>query len=91
MTKQEEIRDIMYGVAAGEIKAMVGLQLLSDLGVVIKVERDLVNTTRETEAVKSKLFDAIDAYVGNKATFHDLMDGIVKAGYEATVPLIGEK
>ncbi len=38
MTKQEEIKEIMYGVAAGGIKAMVGLQLLSDLGVVIKVD-----------------------------------------------------
>ena len=57
-------------------------------GVMVKVERDLINTTSETEAIKSKLHKAIDAHIDNKTTFIELMDAVVKAGYIAVEPLI---
>ena len=41
MTNQEEVRDIIDGVAIGEIKPAQALYLLSDLGVVIKVDGDI--------------------------------------------------
>ena len=104
MSKREEIREGIakrikshYGsiqhinnTTLEDLVAGYILELLHSQGVVIKVERDLVNTTSETEVVKSALHKAVDAHINNESTFIELMDSVVKAGYKATVPLIEE-
>jgi len=83
MTKQEEIRDIMYSVAAGEIKAMTALQMLSDLGVVI-IDRD-------RELPEIPLFGGILAESSDKkptqTSYKLAQQGMLDAGFGAFEPL----
>ena len=79
MTKQEEIKLILYAVKIGQMTEDVALKAFDKLGVVIKVERKL------------PLISEADVKEWNEAT----IDGIktcqrfmLKAGYVATKPLI---
>ena len=67
------------------------LDYLHSQGVVIKVDRDLVNTTSETEDIKSELHRAVNAHINNETTFIELMGRIVGTGYVAVKSLIGDE
>ena len=75
MTKQEEISDIMDGVAIGEIKPVAALRMLSDLGVVIK-DKD-----RALPAGTMTL-------IGGDNNALKVIAYLRKAGYIAVLPLV---
>ena len=81
MTKQEEINKILHGVALKVIQPSEALQQLSDLGLVLKVERELHGQTVNC------LFDAMSVIELDDCK-KLIKQSLKKAGYETVESLV---
>ena len=92
MTKQQEIREVIDGVAIGEIKPAAALRILSDLGVVLKVERELpINKHRFPPTIIEDGITIIPSVDFNAiGVYHDCQQDMLKWHNDSLEPLIKE-